>query len=178
MNWIIDMNRCTGPAPKGDEMSNTQDAVERAMSLALGTTPLMRAALRAHLELMRSQNDAGLLRDALAANTKAATDVLAERRRQIEREGWDASHDDSNGARGELPAAAACYAMNAAAINGTPPPRLSTMTDLWPWHPSWFKCTTPRRDLVKAGALILAELERLDRRAALSGQAIQPKEPT
>ena len=28
---------------------------------------------------------------------------------------------------------------------------------------AWFKPTTPRRDLVKAGALIIAEIERLDR---------------
>ncbi|AFQ48272.1 hypothetical protein [Burkholderia cepacia] len=41
----------------------------------------------------------------------------------------------------------------------------------WPktWEPSWSKPTTPRRNLVKAGALILAELERLDRVAVSTG---------
>lgn len=36
----------------------------------------------------------------------------------------------------------------------------------WPftWWLDWWKPTTYRRDLVKAGALILAEIERLDRR--------------
>lgn len=38
--------------------------------------------------------------------------------------------------------------------------------EVWPWDESWWKPTTPRRDLVKAAALILAEIERLDRMAA------------
>ena len=33
----------------------------------------------------------------------------------------------------------------------------------WPWVRRWWKPTDRRRDLVKAGALILAEIERLDR---------------
>jgi len=35
--------------------------------------------------------------------------------------------------------------------------------DVWPWGGFTWKPTTPRRDLVKAAALILAEIERLDR---------------
>jgi hypothetical protein len=35
----------------------------------------------------------------------------------------------------------------------------------WPWDLKWWKPTTPRRDLVKAAALIVAEIERLDRAA-------------
>lgn len=33
----------------------------------------------------------------------------------------------------------------------------------WPWSREWWKPKNPRRDLVKAGALIVAEIERLDR---------------
>lgn len=33
----------------------------------------------------------------------------------------------------------------------------------WPWGSSWWKPKDPRRDLVRAGALILAEIERIDR---------------
>jgi hypothetical protein len=40
----------------------------------------------------------------------------------------------------------------------------STPTD-WPWPESWWKPTGDRRNLVKAGALILAEIERIDRAA-------------
>ena len=36
---------------------------------------------------------------------------------------------------------------------------------MWPWDPHWFKTSSRRRDLIKAGALILAEIERLDRMA-------------
>ncbi|TIM14496.1 MAG: hypothetical protein E5Y67_12520 [Mesorhizobium sp.] len=36
----------------------------------------------------------------------------------------------------------------------------------WPWDASWWKPTARRRDLVKAGALIAAEIERIDRLAA------------
>lgn len=34
-----------------------------------------------------------------------------------------------------------------------------------PWDEKWWKPKNPRRDLVKAGALILAEIERIDRQS-------------
>lgn len=91
------------------------------------------------------------------AMTAAARDVLAERRRQIEAEGWTPEHDDEHGA-GEMAAAAACYALNAAGCG-------CEVARNWPWDRSWWKPSTARRDLVKAAALILAEIERLDRAA-------------
>lgn len=97
-----------------------------------------------------------------AQPTQAATDVLAERRRQIEAEGWTSSHDDEYLQSGSLAAAAACYALSAAGLKNAAPSG-------WPWSIAWWKPTTPRRDLVKAGALILAEIERLDRQAATQG---------
>lgn len=100
------------------------------------------------------------VRDLIASagpQTNAARDVLAERRRQIEAEGWTPEHDDEHGA-GEMAAAAACYALNAAGCG-------CEVARNWPWDGSWWKPTTSRRDLVKAGALILAEIERLDRAA-------------
>ncbi len=99
---------------------------------------------------------------------QAAIDVLAERRRQVEAEGWTPEHDDAHD-RGDMAKAAACYAFHAGAPHhrrkngGTP---LS-----WPWHRSWWKPSTRRRDLVKAAALILAEIERLDRAATRTGGA-------
>lgn len=103
--------------------------------------------------------------DGLAVPTQpqsqAAADVLAERRRQIEAEGWTAEHDSEHG-NGQMARAAACYAMS-----GSCAPSDETagiLVDLaWPWAPQWWKPTTARCDLVKAGALILAEIERLDR---------------
>ena len=91
--------------------------------------------------------------------TRAVRDVIAERRRQIEVEGWAPEHDDRHGAH-ELAEAAACYCLSSA---GKPFDYFETM---WPWERWWFKVSGPRRDLVKAGALVLAEIERLDRAEA------------
>jgi len=35
----------------------------------------------------------------------------------------------------------------------------------WPWNMVWWKPKNYRRDLVKAAALLVAEIERLDRKA-------------
>ncbi|HHN0557141.1 TPA: hypothetical protein ACRNVP_005689 [Pseudomonas aeruginosa] len=111
---------------------------------------------------------------------QAWLDVQAERRRQVEAEGWTPEHDDEHDS-GELAAAGAAYALHAAdhlnpysqGDGGDEAP------SCWPWHdgiagrgegpektePAWWKPSTPRRDLVKACALALAEIERLDRAA-------------
>jgi len=85
--------------------------------------------------------------------TKAADDVLLERARQIKDEGFTDVSDDKY-TYGELARAAACYCLSASGCAERP---------FWPWPAEWFKPRTPREDLVKAGALILAEIERLDR---------------
>lgn len=99
---------------------------------------------------------------------EAWLDVQAERRRQIEAEGWTPDHDDEHGG-GQMARAAACYA-----LSGSCAPNDETaaiLVDLaWPWSPEWWKPTTSRRDLVKSAALIFAELERLDRAAAAPAQ--------
>lgn len=93
------------------------------------------------------------------AQTAAARDVLAERQRQVSAEGWTAEKDDTYAGH-ELADAAAQYVLLAGGWKHL---------DVWPWARSWLKPTTPRRNLVKAGALILAEIERLDR-AAIEAQ--------
>lgn len=84
----------------------------------------------------------------------AARDVLAERRRQIEAEGWTPEHDDQ-WRHGALAKAATCYA----SVH-------PLAASYWPWDLKWWKPSDRRRNLVKAGALILAEIERLDRAAS------------
>lgn len=90
--------------------------------------------------------------------TNAARDVLAERRRQVEAEGMERQYDDKY-KHEELRRAAVAYAY---------PQVLERDTSLWPWAKSWMKHSTPRRDAVKAAALLLAEIERIDRAAAPS----------
>ncbi|WP_329039629.1 hypothetical protein PCP38_00355 [Pseudomonas aeruginosa] len=94
---------------------------------------------------------------------QAWLDVQAERRRQITAEGWTPEHDDEHD-NGEMARAAACYALagSSAPNDGTAALLVSLA---WPWDEQWWKPTTTRRDLVKACALGLAEIERLDRAA-------------
>ncbi|HGN0536602.1 TPA: hypothetical protein ACKRLH_001837 [Pseudomonas aeruginosa] len=92
---------------------------------------------------------------------QAWLDVQAERRRQIEAEGWTPEHDDAH-SHGQMARAAACYALagSSAPNDGTAALLVSLA---WPWDEQWWKPTSARRDLVKACALALAEIERLDR---------------
>lgn len=92
----------------------------------------------------------------------AILDVIAERQRQKTVEGWTPEHDDQY-EDGELIDAAACYAQDSSLWDcvGEPP------SD-WPWSDEWWKPSkNMRRNLVKAGALILAEIERRDRAAGI-----------
>ncbi|WP_134473817.1 hypothetical protein [Pseudomonas aeruginosa] len=84
---------------------------------------------------------------------QAWIDVQAERRRQITAEGWTPEHDDLYCAA-ELPRAAAAYILNGA--NDEAPA-------IWPFVTKWWKPRDARSNYVRAGALILAEIERLDR---------------
>jgi hypothetical protein len=96
-----------------------------------------------------------------AASTSTAIDALVtERARQINREGWTPEHDDQH-ADGALALAAACYAASGAGRKIEQSP----WWDVWPWDLSDYKPGDPRRDLVRAGALIVAEIERLDRKS-------------
>ncbi|EIG6597879.1 ead/Ea22-like family protein [Salmonella enterica] len=92
--------------------------------------------------------------DARAFNP-AILDVVAERQRQQSAEGWAPEHDDQYG-KSQLLWASSCYMLN------TIQPFNRIPMD-WPWDSSWWKPTNPRRDLVKSGALIIAEIERIDR---------------
>jgi hypothetical protein len=96
----------------------------------------------------------------------ALEDIAAERQRQVDAEGWTTEHDD-NHVSGEMACAALCYVQNAQSRNGKPASPLRGIPGFWPWDDQWWKPTTPRRDLVKAAALIVAEIERLDRSAEL-----------
>ncbi|MEG6417497.1 hypothetical protein QCN17_23095 [Enterobacter asburiae] len=93
----------------------------------------------------------------IPVQSQAWRDVTAERQRQITVEGWTPEHDDEY-EHGELADAAGCYALHSEIFDcAGEPPRP------WPWPDEWWKPTNRRRDLVKAGALILAEIERIDR---------------
>lgn len=84
--------------------------------------------------------------------------IAQERRRQIDKEGWTATHDaEIHGRSFALALAGACYAFDVA--NGPHPAPSSA----WLWSAEWWKPTPndPIRQLTKAGALIAAEIDRL-----------------
>lgn len=104
------------------------------------------------------------------ASSKAAGMILEERLRQISEEGWSIEHDDRH-LLGDLARAAACYAIAdcPSMINGKTE-RDYIIRSIWPWEAKWFKPGDPVRNLEKAGALILAEIERLLRKGNSDGE--------
>lgn len=98
----------------------------------------------------------------------ALDDIAAERQRQVEKEGWTLAHDDEHSS-GEMAAAAAIYAMDEVSrktiVSAIAPHWRSEtiLARLWPWSWDWWKPRDRRQDLVRAGALIVAEIERIDR---------------
>ena len=156
-------------------IASPNDAVTRAIALAAGVAWMAREPVYPSLEEIetrlasaRAENDK--LRAALAQAQQlepAARDVLAERWRQVSAEGWDTKHDDLH-TDGELAMAASCYANPVFGSYGG-----GRCPITWPWHLAWWKPQDRRHDLVRAGALILAEIERLDRARAV----IAEKEP-
>lgn len=91
--------------------------------------------------------------------------IAAERRRQVEEEGFDSHHDEEH-VDGELAYAAACYAApEPIFVKQQVSPSDIRFKDAWPW--SWDNEWDKRqkhnrlRSLVIAGALIAAEIDRI-----------------
>jgi len=84
-------------------------------------------------------------------------DIAAERERQKNVEGWTDQHDDEHD-DGEMAVAAGLYAIQTAEID--PEAFAAMLQGLWPWDEKWWKPKNSERDLIRAGALIVAELER------------------
>lgn len=88
--------------------------------------------------------------------------IAEERQRQIEEEGWTPEHDDEH-TTGEIAIAGATYAMRP--IINEVMLKDDGIPHLWPWDGNWYKPTPENRvrELQKAGALIAAEIDRLNR---------------
>lgn len=108
-------------------------------------------------------------------------DIVAERQRQIDVEGFSLPHDDKHW-NGEMARAAGWYALLSDGLSD--PDHVDILNPLhslhdkftnefsafhWPWSLDWWKPTSTRQMLVKAAALIVAEIERLDRKEAKDG---------
>ncbi|ELY4780728.1 hypothetical protein SM077_002579 [Cronobacter sakazakii] len=117
-------------------------------------------------------------RDALAAEcaplkpilSRAIADIIAERQRQKEKKGYTESRDD-NYLPGVLNLAGAAYAVSASCL----PDAKRRADRLWPWPEAgkYLNASSkdPRSALIKAAALIAAEIERIDRAELRKGGA-------
>lgn len=93
-----------------------------------------------------------------------AEQIAAERKRQTtELDVTDAGDDHAD--QGEMAGAGAAYALLCIASNDAEfvAEARAFARYIWPWHEFPIKPKTPRENLVRAGALIAAELDRLDR---------------
>jgi len=93
--------------------------------------------------------------------------IAKERQRQINEAQWTAEHDDEHEV-GVLAQAGGVYAIRAAAQLGLDiADEYLLFPSAWPFDMEWYKPTSqdPIRQLVKAGALIAAEIDRLQRAA-------------
>ncbi|WP_147112164.1 hypothetical protein [Tateyamaria sp. syn59] len=90
--------------------------------------------------------------------------IAAERRRQIEVKGWTSNHDDQHGP-GALAGSASAYAMSAASslMCGSETPVVLDPPPFFGFDASDWNPETPREDLVRAGALIAAAIDQLER---------------
>ena len=188
----------------------TQSAIAKALEEALATAA---DHMNSHVQLPKAlcEDILAMVKDHLlveapglvpsraedvGANThprfasRAAVDVIAERVRQMDKEGWTPEHDDEH-TKGELAMASALYAapiplydVSHSNVLGGP-----IIHDPWPFTTSEIRTVTPdgipvyrlvphfdkrgkhprRRELVIAGAMIIAEIERLDRAGIGSG---------
>jgi hypothetical protein len=97
--------------------------------------------------------------------------IAAERWRQRDEEGWTPEHDDSH-TYAQMTRAAIWYAHEAVTQMGWN----LRPNGSWPWAQDWWKPSLdPVRNLEKAGALIAAEIDRLQRVSPSGGPQEQDR---
>lgn len=93
--------------------------------------------------------------------------IATERQRQISVEGWTPAHDDEH-RDGEMLRAAVVYIWHGTMMG----PSFEGGLPLgWPWDAKWWKPRDRRSNLIRAGALCLAEHDRLVRAGKPTGPA-------
>lgn len=96
------------------------------------------------------------------SGNKAINDVIAERYRQIFVEGFTHELDDQRDPK-DLVLAGSAYAINAATTLGGYLIAPNFIPGQWPFPRLWWKPKTPREDLIRAAALLIAAIEHIDR---------------
>lgn len=160
----------------------TQEALARRLPVVVAVAKWLRTlavrapSRQARVELQQRANAVEeITAHAVAlADVEAIRRLVAERSRQIDVRGFTPEDDDTL-TSGELAAAAAAYALPAA--QRAPYLDDSGRPACWPWFGGWEPTPEDRvRELVKAGALIVAEIDRLHRLAARTETEV-PRRP-
>lgn len=113
---------------------------------------------------------------------KVLVELFKERVKQILHDHYDFEHDAKH-SPGCLARAGAAYALldvkapaityHSDGMKASFQMELKLLSSfLWPWDDDSFKPKDPRRNLVRAAALIIAEIERMDRAAELKAAAL------
>lgn len=85
---------------------------------------------------------------------KTGAELIAEeRQRQVEEEGWSPEHD-KQWRNNELVFAAITYAIQEDEVPD------EGLIAYWPWSKEWYKPKDRMSNLIRAGALIAAEIDR------------------
>lgn len=132
-------------------------------------TPYIETILR-HTKVVSKENALLAMQQYLEqetnhSNTCGVQLIAEERKRQINVEGWTSDYDSEH-INGELADAAGCYC-----IMTTMHPETDDFFEFfhkhWPFSTEWWKPTPENRirELQKAGALIAAEIDRLNQQA-------------
>ena len=134
-------------------------------------------ALEFVLELKKTQELIERIEKKIMTGTEL---IAAERQRQIEVEGWSPEHDDEHDA-GQLVDAARAYTWAALCEVkfGANSQDLKLLPNDWPkeWDKGrWKPSDDPIRNLTKAGALIAAEIDRLQRIKDKDQRALETKQ--
>lgn len=162
----------TGVTLSGGSWNETCDKALKSVLEQDAPVPVEMQELRQKVDELQRRNDqqAGMIAaqsqelSMYKNNPKSGVGaIFAERMRQINEEGWSSEHDDKH-LDCELARAASCYAMPGGwRILRRPNPNAPAVPTHWPWAPNHWKPDDRRRELVKAGALIAAEIDRFDR---------------
>lgn len=144
-----------------DEETQLQDLIDKAMVLG-------------ELYERKKWQEAGNSPDAVS---KAIKDVVSERSRQKNGEFYSDAQDDSY-VNNELTRGSASYVNHVIGrswIHVSKPSvyQNELVPDLWPWSEQSWKPKSPRQDLVRATALLIADIERIDRQELSSEESKQ-----
>jgi hypothetical protein len=151
LDGVRELDKLAASVPDWPKIRDDLTAALGLPEATTGDTP------PSYADLVERVAQARLQWGTLPDKPRGADRILNERIHQIVDHGRTPHWDDRH-TTGGLAKAALCYLSVGVSLAPANPPPLA-----WPWDHKHWKPTTKRHNLEKAGALIAAELERMDR---------------